>query len=108
MSEERRGWFSRLRAGLSKSSTALNEGINAIFTRRRLDAAALDELEELLIASDMGVGVAGEVVENLRRTRFGQEVSPEEIRAALADEVVTPGRPVAKAAAPRPGEEARS
>ncbi len=35
--------------------------IKAIFTRRRLDAVALDELEELLIASDMGVGVAGEV-----------------------------------------------
>ena len=41
--EERRGWFSRLRAGLSKSSTALTDGINAIFTRRRLDQAALDD-----------------------------------------------------------------
>jgi len=58
MSDERRGWFSRLRAGLSKSSAALTDGINQIFTRRRLDAAALDELEELLIASDMGVAVA--------------------------------------------------
>ena len=63
MSEERRGWFARLRAGLQKSSSALTEGINQIFTRRRLDAAALDELEELLIASDMGPGVAEEVVE---------------------------------------------
>ena len=35
----------------------------------------------------MGVGVAGEVVAALRRTRFDQEVSPEEIRAALAEEV---------------------
>jgi fused signal recognition particle receptor len=88
MSEERRGWFSRLRAGLSKSSTRLTEGINAIFTRRRLDDAALDELEDLLIASDMGLGIADEVVGNLRRTRFGQDVSPEEVRGALADEVV--------------------
>ncbi len=88
MSEERRGWFSRLRAGLSKSSTRLTEGINAIFTRPRLDDAALDELEELLIASDMGLGIAEEVVGNLRRTRFGQDVSPEEVRRALAEEVV--------------------
>jgi fused signal recognition particle receptor len=88
MSEERRGWFSRLRAGLSKSSTRLTEGINAIFTRRRLDDAALDELEELLIASDMGLGIAEEVVGNLRRTRFGQDVSPDEVRGALAEEVV--------------------
>jgi fused signal recognition particle receptor len=96
MSEERRGWFSRLRAGLSKSSAALTEGINAIFTRRRLDAAALDELEELLIASDMGVGVAEEVVESLRRTRFGQEVTPEEVRGALAAEVARLVEPVMK------------
>jgi fused signal recognition particle receptor len=93
---ERRGWFARLRVGLSKSSTALNDGINQIFTRRRLDAAALDELEELLIASDMGVGVAGEVVEALRRTRFNQEVSPEEVRGALAAEVVRLVEPVMK------------
>jgi fused signal recognition particle receptor len=88
VSEERRGWFSRLRAGLSKSSARLTEGINAIFTRRRLDDAALDELEDLLIASDMGLGIAEEVVGNLRRTRFGQDVSPDEVRAALAEEVV--------------------
>jgi fused signal recognition particle receptor len=80
-------WFGRLRAGLSRSSERLNEGINTIFARRRLDDAALDELEELLIASDMGMGVAGEVVEALRKTRFNQEVAPEEIRAALAEEV---------------------
>jgi len=94
--EERRGWFSRLRAGLSKSSTALTTGINQIFTRRRLDQAALDELEELLIASDMGIGVAEEVVEALRRTRFGQEVTPEEVRGALAQEVTRLVEPVMK------------
>jgi fused signal recognition particle receptor len=96
MSEERRGWFSRLRAGLSKSSAALTEGINQIFTRRRLDAEALDELEELLIASDMGVGVAEEVVQTLRRTRFNQEVTPEEVRSALAAEVTRLVEPVQK------------
>jgi fused signal recognition particle receptor len=96
MSEERRGWFARLRAGLSKSSSALTDGINQIFTRRRLDATALDELEELLIASDMGVGVAGEVVEALRRSRFNQEVAPEEVRAALAAEIARLVEPVAK------------
>ncbi|HEX3537123.1 MAG TPA: signal recognition particle-docking protein FtsY [Stellaceae bacterium] len=86
--EERGRWFARLRQGLSKSSTRLNDGINVIFRRRRLDGEALEELEELLIASDMGIGVSGEVVESLRRTRFNQEVSPEEVRAALADEVI--------------------
>jgi fused signal recognition particle receptor len=86
--DERRGWFGRLRAGLSRSSARLNEGINAIFLRRRLDDAALEELEELLVASDMGMGVAEEVVQSLRRTRFNQEVTPDEVRGALAEEVM--------------------
>ncbi|HTV88174.1 MAG TPA: signal recognition particle-docking protein FtsY [Stellaceae bacterium] len=86
--EDRRGWFGRLRAGLSRSSTRLNEGINAILLRRRLDDAALEELEELLIASDMGMGLAEEVVASLRRTRFNQEVAPDDVRAALAEEVI--------------------
>jgi fused signal recognition particle receptor len=93
---ERQGWLGRLRAGLSRSSTRLTEGINTIFLRRRLDDEALGELEDLLIGSDMGLGVAGEVVEALRRTRFNQEVSPEEVRAALAEEVIRLVEPVMK------------
>src|ERR1700704_1582002 len=56
--EGMRHWF-----GLWRSSAKLNEGINTIFLRRRLDDTALGELEDLLIASDMGIGVSGEVVE---------------------------------------------
>jgi fused signal recognition particle receptor len=90
------GWFSRLKAGLSRSSARLNDGINTIFNRRRLDDEALFELEELLISSDMGVGVAGEVTDTLRRNRFNQEVSPEEVRAALAEQVIRLVEPVTR------------
>jgi fused signal recognition particle receptor len=93
-SGERRGWLGRLRAGMARSSARLTQGINTIFTRRRLDDEALLELEELLISSDMGVGVAGEVAEALRKARFNQEVSPEEVRAALAEEVIRLVEPV--------------
>ncbi|MBV8504378.1 MAG: signal recognition particle-docking protein FtsY [Alphaproteobacteria bacterium] len=94
--QEHRGWFSRLKAGMARSSERLNAGINTIFNRRRLDDAALLELEELLIASDMGVGIAAEVTEELRRTRFNQEVSPEEVRGALAEEVIRLVEPIMK------------
>jgi len=93
---ERRSWLSRLRAGMARSSARLNEGINTIFNRRRLDDDALLELEELLIASDMGVGIAAEVTEELRRKRFNQEVSPEEVRSALAEQVIQLVEPVIK------------
>ena len=95
-SEQLQRWFGRLRTGLSRSSSRLNEGINTIFLRRRLDSVALAELEDLLITSDMGTGVAGEVVEALRRSRFNQEVAPDEVRAALADEVIRLVEPVQK------------
>ena len=94
--EEHRSWFSRLRAGMSRSSARLTQGINTIFNRRRLDDEALLQLEELLISNDMGIGVAGEVAETLRKTRFNQEVSPEEVRAALAEEVIRLVEPVMK------------
>jgi fused signal recognition particle receptor len=94
--DERRGWIRRLSAGMARSSARLTQGINTIFNRRRLDEDALLELEELLIASDMGVGVAGEVAESLRKTRFNQEVSPEEVRTALAEQVIRLVEPVTK------------
>ncbi len=94
--EERRSWFARLKAGMARSSERLNAGISTIFNRRRLDDAALLELEELLIASDMGIGIAAEVTEELRRSRFNQEVSPEEVRGALAEQVIRLVEPMMK------------
>ena len=93
---ERRGWLGRLRAGMARSSARLTEGINTIFNRRRLDDEALLELEELLIASDMGLGIAAEVTDELRRTRFNQDVSPDEVRVALAEEVIRLVEPMMK------------
>jgi fused signal recognition particle receptor len=94
--QDRRGWFARLKAGMARSSDRLNAGISTIFNRRRLDDEALLELEELLIASDMGIGIAAEVTEELRRSRFNQEVSPEEVRGALAEQVIRLVEPVMK------------
>jgi fused signal recognition particle receptor len=94
--EKKGGWLQRLKTGLTRSSDRLEQGINEIFGKRRLDQAALDELEELLIASDMSVGIAAEVTEKLRKTRFNQNVAPEEVRAALAEEVTRLLEPVAK------------
>ena len=94
--EERRSWFARLKVGMARSSERLNAGISTIFNRRRLDDVALLELEELLIASDMGIGIAAEVTEELRRSRFNQEVSPEEVRGALAEQVIRLVEPMMK------------
>jgi fused signal recognition particle receptor len=87
MSQEKPGLFARLKSGLARSAQRLGEGISAIVTKRKLDDATLGELEELLIGADLGLAVAQEVTGRLRRTRFNQEVTSEEIRTALAESV---------------------
>jgi fused signal recognition particle receptor len=89
------GFFSRLKDGLSRSTQKLSGGITAIVRKRRLDDEALEELEELLISADLGTEVASRVIEEFRRTRFGKEVTDEEVKTALAGEVAEILRPVA-------------
>jgi fused signal recognition particle receptor len=88
-------FFSKLKTGLSKSAEKLGQNIAATFTKRKLDEAALQELEDMLIASDLGVAVAAQVIGNFRRTRFGKEVTDTEIKEALAMEIAAILQPVA-------------
>jgi fused signal recognition particle receptor len=90
------GFFSRLKEGLSRSTQKLTENITAVFKKRRLDEAALEELEEILIASDLGTEVARRIIENFRRTRFGKEVTDEEVKQSLAEEIAAILMPVAQ------------
>ncbi|GGG35847.1 hypothetical protein GCM10010964_24680 [Caldovatus sediminis] len=92
----RGGWLSRLKAGLARSTARLTEGITTLFRKRRLDDEALEELEETLIAADLGVAAARRIVEGFRRTRFGKEVTEEEVKAALAEEIAAILAPVAR------------
>ncbi len=91
-----RGWLASLKAGLSRSSGKLGDGISGIFTKRKLDDAALEELEELLISADLGVATAAKLAANLARERFDKDVSPEEVRGALAADVTEILAPVAE------------
>jgi fused signal recognition particle receptor len=90
------GFFGRLKAGLARSTAKLTDAIGGVFTKRKLDDAALEELEETLIGADLGVSAAGRIVEGFRRTRFGREVTDEEVKSALAEEIAAILAPVAQ------------
>jgi fused signal recognition particle receptor len=90
------GWFARLKAGLSRSTAKLTESVVSLLHKRRLDDEALEELEETLITADLGVAASQRIVEGFRRTRFGKEVTDEEVKAALADEIAAILEPVAR------------
>jgi len=89
------GFFSRLKEGLSRSSAKITETITAVFKKRRLDDEALEELEDLLLTADLGVDVAKRIITEFRRTRFGKEVTDEEVKQALAEEIAAILTPVA-------------
>jgi fused signal recognition particle receptor len=90
------GFFSRLKEGLTRSTQKLSEGITTVFRKRRLDDEALEELEEVLIAADLGTEVARRVIANFRRSRFGREVTDDEIKQTLAEEIAAILQPVAQ------------
>ncbi len=92
---EKKGWLSRLRDGLAKSTKRVTESITGLFTKKKLDQETLNELEDALIQADLGVAVAARLVEKLGKERFGKEVTDEEVRAAFADDIAEILQPVA-------------
>jgi len=89
-------WLGRLRAGLSKSSNKLVDGIASVFTRRKLDDEAIEGLEEVLIMSDVGPATAAKLAAKVAATRFEKDVTPEAVRGALAAEIAAILAPVAQ------------
>ncbi|MBZ0217456.1 MAG: signal recognition particle receptor subunit alpha, partial [Fimbriimonadaceae bacterium] len=84
---KKKGWFSRLKEGLARSSNQLTENITAVFTKRKLDDDTLQELEDVLIQADLGVETAMKITEEVARGRFNKEISDQEIREILGAEV---------------------
>jgi fused signal recognition particle receptor len=149
--EQKRGWFSRLKDGLTKSTDKITDGIDAVvdeapvdepaeaapepapeptqveapksqepppepkaeparpglaerivrFVRRRkLDDAAIEAIEDVLITADLGPAAAAKLSANLARDKFDKEVSSEEIREALAENIAAILEPVAQPLTP--------
>jgi fused signal recognition particle receptor len=84
---EKESWLQKLKSGLAKSTAQITENIASVFTRKKLDAATLQELEEALIRADMGPAVAARITAALAKTRLDKDVTDEEIRNVLADEI---------------------
>lgn len=81
------GFLQKLGFGLKKSSTQITTGLSDIFTKKKLDSATLEELEELLIGADLGVSAAMHIVGEFARQKQDKDITEAEIRAALAEQI---------------------
>lgn len=87
------GFLNRITKGLSKSTGKMSDGLSTMFNKRTLDDEALEELEDLLIASDLGIGAATKVTAALAADKFDKQITDMEIKIALADvisDILTP------------------
>ena len=94
----KRGWLTRLRDGLGKSSARLAGGIGGLFGggRRRLDDDMLEALEDILITADLGPATAARLVAELGSGRFDRELSEADIRSEFAAGIGAILEPVAR------------
>ena len=89
-------WYQRLKSGLAKTSSQLTRGIADVFSKRKLDAATLEDLEDLLIQADLGIETSAKIAARLKAERYEKSITPEEVREVLASEIAKVLAPVAK------------
>lgn len=83
------GFFSKLKEGLSKTKNSFNEKMNNVFSNfRKVDEDLLEELEEVLIMSDVGVDASVKIINNLRNRIKKEKIEDEEgVKQALREEI---------------------
>lgn len=83
------GFFDKLKSGLGKTRDSFNEKINNVFSNfRKVDEELLEELEEILIMSDIGVDTSVEIISKLRERIKKEKIQDEEgVKTALKEEM---------------------
>jgi fused signal recognition particle receptor len=93
--ESKGNWWQRLTGGLKRSSSALG-AISDLVTKRKLDIATLDEIDDALIRADLGLETSNRIVNALSEGRHNAEITPDEVKAVVAAEVEKSLAPVAQ------------
>ncbi|MGU3495407.1 signal recognition particle-docking protein FtsY [Xanthobacteraceae bacterium A53D] len=93
---EKTGFWRRLTSGLARTATSLTQGITDLVTKRKLDAATLEELEDVLIRADLGTVPSARIVEAVGKGRHDKMIEPDEVKGLIASEVEKILAPVAK------------
>jgi len=94
--QSKQSWWQRLSGGLKRTSASIGTAISELVSKRKLDGATVEELEELLIRADLGVDTAARIAAAIAQGRYDKQVSDAEVKAILSAEVEKVLAPVAK------------
>jgi fused signal recognition particle receptor len=95
-SSEKVSWWRRLSNGLKRTSTSLGTAVADLVTKRKLDRAMLDEIEDVLLRADLGTEVAARITNAVGTGRYDKAISADDVKAVVAVEVEKVLGPVAK------------
>src|ERR1700739_2026909 len=98
MSQEapKQSWWRRLSAGLKRTSSSLGTAVADLVTKRKLDRAMLEDIEDVLLRADLGTEVAARIAEAVGKGRYDKAISADEVKGVVATEVERVLAPVAK------------
>ncbi|WP_425907562.1 signal recognition particle-docking protein FtsY [Nitrobacter sp. TKz-YC02] len=92
----KQSWWRRLSGGLKRTSTSLGTAVADLVTKRKLDRAMLDDIEDVLLRADLGTAVAERIAEAVGEGRYDKAISADEVKAVVATEVEKVLAPVAR------------
>jgi fused signal recognition particle receptor len=98
MTEEapKQSWWRRLSGGLKRTSSSLGTAVADLVTKRKLDRAMLDDIEDVLLRADLGTEVAARISNAVGHGRYDKAISADEVKAVVAAEVEKVLAPVAR------------
>ena len=94
--QPKQSWWKRLSAGLKRTSSSIGGAVAALVTKRKLDRAMLEDIEDVLLRADLGTEVAARIAEAVGKGRYDKDVSAEDVTTIVATEVEKVLAPVAK------------
>src|SRR5213596_1977494 len=80
-------WWRRLSSGLKRTSSSLGTAVADLVTKRKLDRAMLDDIEDVLLRADLGTEVAVRIADAVGTGRYDKTVSADDVKAVVATEV---------------------
>src|ERR1700710_2614962 len=89
-------WWRRLSGGLKRTSSSLGTAVADLVTKRKLDRAMLDDIEDVLLRADLGTEVAARISAAVGHGRYDKAISADDVKAVVATEVEKVLAPVAK------------